>query len=98
MSTYFNCNYCGLNKQTHWFDLICFFTSPPKVDWFLHCNEVWTNVAGNLRTHVEAKHEGICYACDQCEYKATQPGNLQRHVNSMHKGTFYHCGQGLMWL
>ena len=32
----------------------------------------------HLRTHVEAKHEGICYACDQCEYKAQQPGNLQR--------------------
>ena len=40
----------------------------------------------NLRTHVEAIHEGVRYSCDQCGYKATTAGNLKTHIDSIHRG------------
>ena len=47
----------------------------------------------NLRTHVEAKHEGVRYPCDQCEYKATTAGSLKTHSDSIHAGVCFPCGQ-----
>ena len=30
-------------------------------------------------------NEGVKYACDQCDYQATQQGNLTRHIQNMHE-------------
>ena len=35
-----------------------------------HCDYENTD-SGNLRRHVEAKHEGVRYPCDQCDYHST---------------------------
>ena len=51
------------------------------------------NQATNLRTHVEAIHEGVRYSCDQCGYKATTAGNLKKHIDSIHTGVCYPCDQ-----
>ena len=29
-------------------------------------------------------HRGICYPCDQCDYKANVKENLRQHVDSIH--------------
>ena len=47
----------------------------------------------NLRTHVEAKHEGVRYPCDQCEYKATTEATLKIHKKYKHEGVRYSCDQ-----
>ena len=36
-----------------------------------------------MRQHVEAKHEGVIYSCQQCYYNATQKGNLKIHEQSV---------------
>ena len=30
------------------------------------------NYSGSLSKPIEAIHEGVCYSCNQCDYKATQ--------------------------
>ena len=42
---------------------------------------------------VLSKNEGSKYACDQCDYKATQPNNLTRHIKSNHDRVKYACDQ-----
>ena len=49
--------------------------------------------AGSLKIHVESKHEGVRYPCNQCEYAATQPGVLKIHIENIHEGVRYPCGQ-----
>ena len=34
-------------------------------------------------------HEGICYNCDQCYYKAKDKRKLKQHVESQHEGVRY---------
>ena len=36
-------------------------------------------------------HEGVKYACDQCDYQATQQGHLTIHIQSKHEGIKYAC-------
>ena len=48
---------------------------------------------GNLKTHIQSKHEGISYICDHCDYKATTKFYLKEHVQSKHKGISYNCDQ-----
>ena len=33
------------------------------------------------------------YACNQCDYKATQKGNMTQHIQSVHEGVKYACNQ-----
>jgi len=33
--------------------------------------EYTATTAGNLKKHIENKHEGVRYSCYQCEYSAT---------------------------
>ena len=46
---------------------------------------------GNLKKHVELKHEGFCYYCDQCEYKAKEAGTLKRHISTKHEKACNQC-------
>ena len=41
---------------------------------------------GDLKRHKKAIHEGVKYACNQCEYHATEQGNLKKHKQSIHEG------------
>ena len=41
--------------------------------------------------HKQSVHEGIKYACDQCEYQATTQWTLTRHIQSQHEGIKYAC-------
>ena len=48
----------------------------------------------DLKTHVDSKHKGIRYSCDQCDYWAKQFGCLERHINLVHLNIKnYNCGQ-----
>ena len=46
-----------------------------------------------MKTHKEAKHEGIRYPCDQCDYSFTAVSILNKHKKSKHKGIRYLCDQ-----
>ena len=48
---------------------------------------------GNIRYHIEAKHEGIKYPCEKCDYQATSSTYLQQHLKSRHEGIKYPCQQ-----
>ena len=48
---------------------------------------------GDLNKHIQSKHEGARYPCDQCDYQATQQFHLQTHVQSKHEGVKYACDQ-----
>ena len=39
------------------------------------------------------KVSSIKYACDQCDFQATQKGVLNRHKKSKHEGVRYACDQ-----
>ena len=36
--------------------------------------------------HIQAKHEGIKYSCNQCDSQFTRQDSLKKHVLSHHKG------------
>ena len=57
-----------------------------------HCTYQAIN-SGNLKVHVQTKHEGIKYPCQQCDYQATQSSSLQMHIKSKHEGVKYPCQQ-----
>ena len=38
-------------------------------------------------------HEGITYACDQCDYLATQQGHLKEHIQAKHEGVMFGCSK-----
>ncbi|XP_023339871.1 zinc finger protein ZFAT [Eurytemora carolleeae] len=50
------------------------------------CNkcEYSASTSGNLKIHVENKHEGVRYPCSHCEYAATVQSNLRRHILIKH--------------
>ena len=48
------------------------------------CEGIFKSYNG-LKTHIKTKHEKVKYACNECDYKATQPQNLKRHVQKQHE-------------
>ena len=48
-----------------------------------------------LRNHTQSIHQGIKYACDECDYKATKQNHLNVHIQAKHKheGTKFACNQ-----
>ena len=44
-----------------------------------------------MKKHIQSKHEGIKYPCNQCDYQATKQGSLQTHIQSKHEGIKYPC-------
>ena len=47
----------------------------------------------NLRYHIQSVHEGLIYACDQCDYRARTKGSLKKHIQSVHEGLRFACDQ-----
>ena len=47
----------------------------------------------NLNDHVNFIHEGIRYACQKCDHKATSPGNLTKHIQNKHEDAKFVCDQ-----
>ena len=45
-----------------------------------------------LKLHIQNKHEGRQYSCDQCNYTASQQGHLKRHKRSIHDKVKHSCG------
>ena len=43
--------------------------------------------------HIESKHEGICYNCTYCGYKALCKCNIKDHIKTQHEGICYSCDQ-----
>ena len=41
---------------------------------------------GDLKQHIQSKHEWVRYPCDKCEYTATTASHLKRHIKSKHEG------------
>ena len=57
-----------------------------------------TNVINALRKqqlkyHIESKHDGIYYNCNECGYTSSFKGNLKTHIKTKHEGTCYSCKQ-----
>ena len=48
-----------------------------------HCDKKYPT-AGNLKRHIQSKHEGVKYPCNQCDYQATDKSNLTTHIKSIH--------------
>ena len=46
----------------------------------------------SVHAHIRSVHEGVKYACNQCDYQATRQG-LTIHIQSVHKGFRYACNQ-----
>ena len=46
------------------------------------CDKQFTT-QGNLKTHIEAKHEGVKYACNQCDYQGSNEA-LRYHIKAKH--------------
>ena len=60
----------------------------PKCDKsFLHSRSV--------HIHIRSAHEGVRYACSQCDYQATKQSHLTVHIQSKHEdeGVMYACNQ-----
>ena len=43
--------------------------------------------------HIKSQHEGVRYACDECDYQSTKQNHLTRHIQSKHEGIKYACDQ-----
>ena len=48
---------------------------------------------GTLHKQKLTIHQGVKYACDQCDYQATTQSNLTVHIKSKHEGVKYACNQ-----
>jgi KRAB domain-containing zinc finger protein len=48
----------------------------------------------NLRQHINFKHKGINFPCEQCDYKAAGKDMLRSHIQQQHdKSTIFKCDQ-----
>ena len=47
----------------------------------------------SLKEHVEYKHEGVKYKCNQCSdsYEYSSKAGLRKHTETVHKGVKYQC-------
>ena len=55
-----------------------------------HCKHK-SSTRANLRTHIQAKHEGAKFPCDQCDYTASSKMGVKHHNDSTHLGIRYYC-------
>jgi len=50
-----------------------------------------TKNKSNLKAHRNAKHLGVKYPCDQCNYKASYSNHLRQHKRVKHEGVNFPC-------
>ena len=55
------------------------------------CNKTFSR--RGLDYHIQSFHQGVRYACDQCDYQATLQSSLTKHIQSKHEGIKYTCDQ-----
>ena len=71
-------------------------TEYPGVKWWTF-DEISYNTSAtnqtNLNTHIQGKHKGVKYACDQCDYQASNQFSLRNHIQSKHENLKYPCNQ-----
>ena len=58
----------------------------------LDCERIFNDQQA-LYHHINIDHEGVKYACNQCNFQAILQGNLTKHLQSKHKGVKYACDQ-----
>ena len=46
-----------------------------------------------LTTHIKSVHEGVKYACNQCDKQYTDHSSLRKHIQSTHEGVEYACNE-----
>ena len=56
------------------------------------CQTTFTQRSAMLK-HIRAKHEGIKYPCNFCDFKAAEKCQVKRHEESIHEGIRYSCNQ-----
>ena len=57
---------------------------------------VFVIVVANVSTvsqHDKSVHEGVCYTCEQCNFKTKTKYNLKQHLKSIHDGVYFKCEQ-----
>ena len=42
----------------------------------------------NLKKHLQVKHKGVIYSCNECDFNATLKQSLRRHQQSKHEDNF----------
>ena len=43
--------------------------------------------------HIQSVHEGVKYACNQCDQQFSTQGNLTQHIQYKHVGVKYDCNE-----
>ena len=46
-----------------------------------------------MTRHIQSKHEGVNYPCNQCDFKSTTQKYLTTHIQSEHEGLKFSCNQ-----
>ena len=44
----------------------------------------WFQCEDHLTKHIQYKHQGVKYSCDQCEYQSIYQSHLARHIDAKH--------------
>ena len=56
-----------------------------------HCQKTFSKMG--LYHHNKSVHQGVRYACDQCDHQATRTDSLNEHILAKHEGVKYPCSQ-----
>ena len=56
------------------------------------CEVNFQSVTG-LQGHINSKHLGLKYSCNQCNHQTSDKGNLSKHKKSVHEGIKYSCNK-----
>ena len=46
-----------------------------------------------MTKHIQSKHQGVKYACNQCGKQFTFQSAQRNHIRSQHQGIKYACNQ-----
>ena len=49
------------------------------------CHKTYSGI-GELKRHYRSAHQGVRYACDQCDYQTAYQAGLHYHIQSKHEG------------
>ena len=46
-----------------------------------------------MRNHKKAKHEGLLFYCDKCDFRYADKTSLKEHLKTKHEGYLYQCAE-----